>query len=187
MRLKVGLIAATAALIVSAAPLMAADHQVQMLTRAHDGAMLFPTGFLEDCIPGDTVTFVPTDRKPQRRNVQRSDSDGAAEFKSKASEQYQAKFDVPGAYVENHASCRGWAWSHSSRLATTRQTSMQSRLPRWRTWYESGLTQTSCKPAKNPLNGAGGSAIARHPARWREPMIKHLAAGCVVAMRSERC
>ena len=61
MRLKFGLIAATAALIVSAAPLMAADHQVQMLNKGADGAMVFEPGFLK-IAPGDTVTFIPTDK-----------------------------------------------------------------------------------------------------------------------------
>lgn len=47
MRLKFGLIVATAALIASAAPLMAADHQVQMLNNGTDGAMVFEPGFLK--------------------------------------------------------------------------------------------------------------------------------------------
>ncbi|TBY06868.1 pseudoazurin [Rhizobium laguerreae] len=98
MQFKLGLIATTAALIASAAPLMAADHEVHMLNKGADGAMVFEPGFVK-VAPGDTVTFVPTDKS---HNVETSKGlipDGAQEFKSKANEQYQAKFDVPGAYV----------------------------------------------------------------------------------------
>ncbi|MBX4927429.1 pseudoazurin [Rhizobium binae] len=98
MRLKFGLIAATAALIVSAAPLMAADHQVQMLNKGTDGAMVFEPGFLK-IAPGDTITFIPTDKSHNVETFKGLIPDGVAEFKSKPNEQYQAKFDVPGAYV----------------------------------------------------------------------------------------
>ncbi|MBB3351690.1 pseudoazurin [Rhizobium sp. BK049] len=98
MRLKFGLIAAAAALIASAAPLMAADHQVQMLNKGADGAMVFEPGFLK-IAPGDTITFIPTDKSHNVETFKGLIPDGVAEFKSKPNEQYQAKFDVPGAYV----------------------------------------------------------------------------------------
>ncbi|TAT86197.1 pseudoazurin [Rhizobium ruizarguesonis] len=98
MRLKFGLIVATATLIASAAPLMAADHQVQMLNNATDGAMVFEPGFLK-IAPGDTVTFIPTDKSHNVETFKGLIPDGVSEFKSKPSEQYQVKFDVSGAYV----------------------------------------------------------------------------------------
>ncbi len=98
MRLNFGLIAAAAVLMASAAPLMAADHQIKMLNKGADGAMVFEPGFVK-IAPGDTVTFVPTDKSHNAETYKGLIPDGAAEFKSKASEQYQAKFDVPGAYV----------------------------------------------------------------------------------------
>ena len=98
MRLKFGLIAAAAVLMASTAPLMAADHQIQMLNKGADGAMVFEPGFVK-IAPGDTVTFVPTDKSHNAETYKGLIPDGAAEFKSKPSEQYQAKFDVPGAYV----------------------------------------------------------------------------------------
>lgn len=98
MRFKFGLIAATVALVASAAPLMAADHQVQMLNKGTDGAMVFEPGFIK-IAPGDTVTFVPTDKSHNVETFKGLIPDGAAEFKSKPSEQFQTKFDVPGAYV----------------------------------------------------------------------------------------
>ncbi|MBB5576546.1 MULTISPECIES: pseudoazurin [Rhizobium] len=98
MRFKVGLIAATAALIVSAAPLMAADHQIQLLNKGADGAMAFEPGFIK-IAPGDTVTFVPTDKSHNVETYKGLIPDGAPEFKSKPSEQFQQKFDVAGDYV----------------------------------------------------------------------------------------
>ncbi|WP_064712907.1 pseudoazurin [Rhizobium bangladeshense] len=98
MRLKFGLIAAAAALIASTAPGIAADHQVQMLNKGMDGAMVFEPSFLK-IAPGDTVTFVPTDKSHNVETFKGLIPDGVAEFKSKPNEQYQAKFDVAGAYV----------------------------------------------------------------------------------------
>lgn len=98
MHFKFGLTIALAALVASAAPLMAADHQVQLLNKGTDGAMVFEPGFVK-IAPGDTVTFVPTDKSHNVETFKGLIPDGAAEFKSKANEQFQAKFDVPGAYV----------------------------------------------------------------------------------------
>ncbi|MBX4935522.1 pseudoazurin (plasmid) [Rhizobium bangladeshense] len=98
MRLKFGLIAAAAALIASTAPVIAADHQVQMLNKGMDGAMVFEPSFLK-IAPGDTVTFVPTDKSHNVETFKGLIPNGVAEFKSKPNEQYQARFDVAGAYV----------------------------------------------------------------------------------------
>ncbi|MBX4869896.1 pseudoazurin [Rhizobium bangladeshense] len=98
MRLKFGLIAAAAALIASTAPVIAADHQVQMLNKGMDGAMVFEPSFLK-IAAGDTVTFVPTDKSHNVETFKGLIPNGVAEFKSKPNEQYQAKFDVAGAYV----------------------------------------------------------------------------------------
>jgi len=98
MRLKLGLIAAAAALIASTAPSMAADHQIQLLNKGADGVMVFEPGFVK-IAPGDTVTFVPTDKSHNVETYKGLIPEGATEFKSKPNEQYQAKFDVPGAYV----------------------------------------------------------------------------------------
>lgn len=98
MHIKLGLMAATIALVASAAPLMAADHQVQLLNKGTDGAMVFEPGFIK-IAPGDTITFIPTDKGHNVETFAGLIPQGAAEFKSKTNEQYQAKFDVPGAYV----------------------------------------------------------------------------------------
>ncbi|MBY3129749.1 MULTISPECIES: pseudoazurin [Rhizobium] len=98
MRSKFGLIAVAAVLVASAAPSMAADHQIQMLNKGADGVMVFEPGFVK-IAPGDTVTFVPTDKSHNVETYKGLIPDGAAQFKSKPNEEFQTKFDVPGAYV----------------------------------------------------------------------------------------
>ncbi len=60
--------------------------------------MVFEPSFFK-IEPGDTVTFVPTDKGHNVETYTGLIPEGATEFKSKANEEYQAKFDVPGAYV----------------------------------------------------------------------------------------
>ena len=98
MRFSIVPAAVVTVLVVSAAPSMAADHQIQLLNKGADGVMVFEPGFVK-IAPGDTVTFVPTDKSHNVETFKGLIPDGAAEFKSKPSEQFQTKFDVPGAYV----------------------------------------------------------------------------------------
>ncbi|UWM84874.1 pseudoazurin [Rhizobium sp. SRDI969] len=90
--------AVAAVLVASAAPSMAADHQIQLLNKGADGVMVFEPGFVK-IAPGDTVTFVPTDKSHNVETYKGLIPDGAAQFKSKPNEEFQTKFDVPGAYV----------------------------------------------------------------------------------------
>ncbi len=50
------------------APAVAADHEVRMLNRGEAGAMVFEPAWLE-VAPGDTVTFVPTDRSHNAESI----------------------------------------------------------------------------------------------------------------------
>ncbi|SCW81659.1 pseudoazurin [Rhizobium mongolense subsp. loessense] len=93
-----GIFAATALLAATTMPLMAADHQVQMLNKGAGGAMVFEPSFTK-IAPGDTITFVPTDKSHNVESFKGLIPEGAAQFKSKPSEQVQIKFDAPGAYV----------------------------------------------------------------------------------------
>ncbi|MGO6834345.1 pseudoazurin, partial [Rhizobium ruizarguesonis] len=61
MRFNIVPAAVAAVLVASAAPSMAADHQIQLLNKGADGVMVFEPGFVK-IAPGDTVTFVPTDK-----------------------------------------------------------------------------------------------------------------------------
>jgi pseudoazurin len=98
MRFSIVPAAVVTVLVVSAAPSMAADHQIQLLNKGADGVMVFEPGFVK-IAPGDTVTFVPTDKSHNVESYKGLIPDGAAQFKSKPNEEFQTKFDVPGAYV----------------------------------------------------------------------------------------
>ncbi|WP_064697089.1 pseudoazurin [Rhizobium aegyptiacum] len=98
MRFNIVPAAVAAVLVASAVPSMAADHQIHMLNKGADGVMVFEPGFVK-VAPGDTVTFVPTDKSHNVETYKGLIPDGAAQFKSKPNEEFQTKFDVPGAYV----------------------------------------------------------------------------------------
>ncbi|AYG64005.1 MULTISPECIES: pseudoazurin [Rhizobium] len=98
MYFKIGPIVATAALAASAMPLMAADHQIRMLNKGADGAMVFEPGFMK-IAPGDTITFIPVDKGHNVETFKGLIPKGAPEFKSKPNEEYRTKLDIPGAYV----------------------------------------------------------------------------------------
>lgn len=75
----------------------AADHEVHMLNKGKDGAMVFePAGV--KIAAGDTVTFIPTDKGHNAETIKGMLPAGAAEFKGKMSEKITVTFDVPGAY-----------------------------------------------------------------------------------------
>ncbi len=48
--------------------------------------------------PGDTVTFIPTDKGHNAEIIKGMIPDGAAEFKGKMNEEIKVTFDVPGLY-----------------------------------------------------------------------------------------
>lgn len=91
------LIGAFAAL--PAAGAFAADHQVQMLNKGSNGmAMQFEPAFLR-IAPGDTVTFVPTDRGHDTETLPGMLPDGAEPWKGKINEQITVTFTQEGLYA----------------------------------------------------------------------------------------
>nr|WP_246697857.1 pseudoazurin [Rhizobium sp. G21] len=76
----------------------AADHEIHMLNKGADGAMVFEPGGLK-VAPGDTVTFVPTDKSHNAESVKDLIPAGAEPFKGKMNETIKVTFTVPGAYV----------------------------------------------------------------------------------------
>jgi pseudoazurin len=96
MMLK-SLAAAAVVLAAFAGSAAAADHEVHMLNKGKDGAMVFePAGV--KIAAGDTVTFIPTDKGHNAEIIKGMLPAGAAEFKGKMSEKITVTFDVPGAY-----------------------------------------------------------------------------------------
>lgn len=80
-----------------AAPAFAADYEVHMLNKGADGAMVFEPAFLQ-VQPGDTVTFVPTDKGHNVETIKDMIPEGAEAFKGKINEIYKVTFEVPGFY-----------------------------------------------------------------------------------------
>lgn len=80
-----------------AAPALAADYQIQMLNKGDAGTMVFEPNFLA-IQPGDTVTFVPTDKSHNVETIKDMLPEGAEAFKSKVNEEFTVTFDIPGLY-----------------------------------------------------------------------------------------
>ena len=97
-RMKSAFVAAAILLGACAAPAIAADFEVKMLNKGADGAMVFEPSALK-IAPGDTVTFLPTDKSHNAETIPGLLPDGATAFKGKMNESVTVTFDVPGAYA----------------------------------------------------------------------------------------
>jgi pseudoazurin len=96
MRHKIAIATAFACLLLAGAA-QAADHQVQMLNKGDKGAMVFQPDFIV-AAPGDTITFVPTDKSHDAESIKGMLPDGAEPFKGKMNEQITVTFDKEGVY-----------------------------------------------------------------------------------------
>ncbi|PDT47581.1 pseudoazurin [Sinorhizobium fredii] len=76
----------------------AADFEVHMLNKGAEGVMVFEPAFVK-VNPGDSVTFVPTDKGHNVETIKDMIPDGATPFKSKMNETYKVAFDAPGIYA----------------------------------------------------------------------------------------
>ena len=93
-------LAAAAALLAAAggfAPAVAADHEVKMLNRGAAGAMVFEPAFLR-IAPGDTVTFVPTDKGHNAESIRAMAPGGASLFKGPMNKPVTVTFEAEGLY-----------------------------------------------------------------------------------------
>ena len=90
---------ATAAVIMAcaAAPAMAANFEVQMLNKGETGAMVFEPALIK-IAPGDTVTFVPTDKGHNAETMKVILPEGAEAFKGAMGKEVVATFTAPGVY-----------------------------------------------------------------------------------------
>jgi pseudoazurin len=93
-------VAARAALVASfmAGSALAADIEVHMLNKGKDGAMVFEPGFVK-LAPGDSVTFVPTDKSHNAESIKDMIPAGAEPFKGKTNQSVKVTFTTPGAYA----------------------------------------------------------------------------------------
>ena len=90
-------IAAIAALS-TASLAAAADFEVHMLNKGKGGAMVFEPG-LTRVAPGDSVTFIPTDKSHNAESIKDLIPEGAQPFKGKMNETVKVTFDEGGAYA----------------------------------------------------------------------------------------
>jgi len=90
-------VAAALAALALAGGAQAADHQVQMLNKGDKGAMVFQPDFIQ-AAPGDTVTFIPTDKSHDASSIKGMLPEGAEPFKGKMSEQITVTVNAEGVY-----------------------------------------------------------------------------------------
>lgn len=78
-------------------PAFAANHEVHMLNKGPDGAMVFEPALTTVAV-GDTVTFIPTDKGHNAETIPDILPAGAEPFKGAMGEQVVVTFAAPGAY-----------------------------------------------------------------------------------------
>jgi len=76
----------------------AENHEVMMLNRGDAGAMVYEPAFLQ-VAPGDTVTFIPTDRSHNAESIDGMIPEGAEPFSGRINEEITVTFDVEGLYA----------------------------------------------------------------------------------------
>jgi pseudoazurin len=96
--MRIGVIVAGAAMaLVMASPAAAKDVQVKMLNKGAKGAMVFEPALVK-VAPGDTVTFVATDKGHNAEIISGMIPAGAAPFKGKMNQTLTVKFTKAGIY-----------------------------------------------------------------------------------------
>jgi len=88
---------ATALLVFSANSSLAANFEVKMLNKSDAGAMVFEPALIR-VAPGDTVTFVPTDKGHNAESIKGIAPEGGELFKGGIGKEVVASFTVPGIY-----------------------------------------------------------------------------------------
>lgn len=103
------ILAMSFAALVTAGGAQAADHEVQMLNKGEKGAMVFQPNFVQ-AVPGDTITFVPTDKGHDAESIKGMIPDGAEPFKGKISEKITVTLNAEGVYGVKCTPHYGMAW-----------------------------------------------------------------------------
>ena len=90
-------LAIPAALFAMAGASFAADHQVRMLNKGEGGTMIFEPAYVR-AEPGDTVTFLPTDKSHNVESIAEILPEGIEKFKSKVNDEFVLTVTEPGLY-----------------------------------------------------------------------------------------
>ncbi|MBK4217671.1 pseudoazurin [Paracoccus caeni] len=91
------IVAAIAALALSASFAAAAEHEVRMLNSGESGPMVFEPSFVK-AEPGDTIRFVPTDLSHNVEGIRGMLPEGVEPFRSKINEEYILTVTQEGIY-----------------------------------------------------------------------------------------
>jgi len=75
----------------------AETHEVQMLNKGAKGMMVFEPDFIA-AEPGDTITFIPTDRGHNAETIKGMIPEGAETFRSKINEEFSVTLEEEGIY-----------------------------------------------------------------------------------------
>lgn len=95
---KLTILAAVAAMMVTAGTALAAEVEVKMLNKGADGGlMVFEPAFVK-IEPGDTVKFAATDKSHNAETIKGMLPDGASSFVGKMNEEVTVKFEQAGVY-----------------------------------------------------------------------------------------
>ena len=90
-------IAAALAALMTAGVAEAADHHVQMLNKGEKGPMVFQPDLIV-AAPGDTVTFMPTDKGHDAASIDGMIPEGAQPFKGEIGKPITVTLDKEGVY-----------------------------------------------------------------------------------------
>jgi pseudoazurin len=98
IKMRIGILVAGALVAMAAAsPAAAKDYQVKMLNKGAKGMMVFEPALVK-IAPGDSVTFVATDKGHNAEIISGMLPPGAAPFKGKMSQNMTVKFSKQGVY-----------------------------------------------------------------------------------------
>lgn len=96
--MRIGILLGSAiAALAFASPAAAKDHVVKMLNKSPAGVMVFEPALVK-IAPGDTVTFVATDKSHNAESIAGMLPAGAAPFKGRMNQNLTVKFTKPGVY-----------------------------------------------------------------------------------------
>lgn len=78
---------------------LAADHEVQMLNKGDDGGRMVFEPLVVNANPGDTITFVATDKSHNSASMKDGIPKDAEDWKGKPNEEITVTVSEPGVYM----------------------------------------------------------------------------------------
>ena len=97
MNTKALAIACGFALMAATSPALAENFEIHMLNKGETGAMVFEPAFVR-VAPGDTVTFIATDKGHNAETIKDMLPEGAEAFKGAMGKDIEVTFTADGAY-----------------------------------------------------------------------------------------